>query len=235
MPDRPAEVLIWLNNSAFSGPRRRRSPARPGDLAPKVRRQPSIPDNERLCRKTLELLPGSSVFSRTGVARVEHIFRRSLCGRFCSADLPRPRAGRTPRGCFSRRARRDRAPCRAAVSRRIRWCNRCRMPARRNGTARTRPGSSSSSCSARTSRATSVFHPDYAYLFNSYYVSAGPRHTRAARGLLTRPGADEVAAYRRACRRRDADAVRRGRRGDAARSWRRWSRSGSTTSSSIRN
>ncbi|MBI5128128.1 MAG: ergothioneine biosynthesis protein EgtB [Rhodopseudomonas palustris] len=43
-----------------------------------------------------------------------------------------------------------------------------------------------------------VFHPDYAYLFNSYYVSAGPRHTRAARGLLTRPGAEDVAAYRRA-------------------------------------
>ncbi len=42
-----------------------------------------------------------------------------------------------------------------------------------------------------------VFHPDYAFLFNSYYVSAGPRHTRAARGLLTRPGVAEVAAYRR--------------------------------------
>ena len=25
------------------------------------------------------------------------------------------------------------------------------------------------------------FHPDYAYLFNSYYVSAGPRHARARR------------------------------------------------------
>jgi ergothioneine biosynthesis protein EgtB len=41
------------------------------------------------------------------------------------------------------------------------------------------------------------FHPDYAYLFNSYYVSAGPRHARAQRGLLTRPGADDVTAYRR--------------------------------------
>ncbi|WP_445489119.1 ergothioneine biosynthesis protein EgtB [Rhodopseudomonas sp. RCAM05734] len=40
-------------------------------------------------------------------------------------------------------------------------------------------------------------HPDYAYLFNSYYVSAGPRHARAQRGHLTRPGADEVTAYRR--------------------------------------
>jgi ergothioneine biosynthesis protein EgtB len=42
-----------------------------------------------------------------------------------------------------------------------------------------------------------VFHPDYAYLFNSYYVSAGPRHARAQRGHLTRPTADEVTAYRR--------------------------------------
>ncbi|MET0968923.1 MAG: ergothioneine biosynthesis protein EgtB [Tardiphaga sp.] len=42
-----------------------------------------------------------------------------------------------------------------------------------------------------------VYHPDYAYLFNSYYVSAGPRHARAQRGHLTRPGADEVTAYRR--------------------------------------
>lgn len=41
------------------------------------------------------------------------------------------------------------------------------------------------------------FHPDYAYLFNSYYVSAGPRHARAQRGHLTRPGAEEVTAYRR--------------------------------------
>jgi ergothioneine biosynthesis protein EgtB len=42
-----------------------------------------------------------------------------------------------------------------------------------------------------------LFHPDYAYLFNSYYVSAGPRHARHQRGHLTRPGADEVTAYRR--------------------------------------
>ena len=40
-------------------------------------------------------------------------------------------------------------------------------------------------------------HPPYAYLFNSYYVSAGPRHARHQRGHLTRPSADEVTAYRR--------------------------------------
>jgi ergothioneine biosynthesis protein EgtB len=41
------------------------------------------------------------------------------------------------------------------------------------------------------------FHPNYAFLFNSYYVSAGPRHARHRRGDLTRPGADEITAYRR--------------------------------------
>ena len=41
------------------------------------------------------------------------------------------------------------------------------------------------------------FHPDYAFLFNSYYVSAGPRHARHQRGHLTRPGAGEITAYRR--------------------------------------
>ncbi|CEG07487.1 Iron(II)-dependent oxidoreductase EgtB [Afipia felis] len=41
-----------------------------------------------------------------------------------------------------------------------------------------------------------VFHPDYAFLFNSYYVSAGPRHARAQRGHLTRPGVEAVSAYR---------------------------------------
>jgi ergothioneine biosynthesis protein EgtB len=41
------------------------------------------------------------------------------------------------------------------------------------------------------------FHPDYAFLFNSYYVSAGPRHARHQRGHLTRPGAEEITAYRR--------------------------------------
>lgn len=41
------------------------------------------------------------------------------------------------------------------------------------------------------------YHPDYAFLFNSYYVSAGPRHARHQRGHLTRPGAEQVTAYRK--------------------------------------
>ena len=40
------------------------------------------------------------------------------------------------------------------------------------------------------------FHPDFSYIFNSYYVAAGPRHPRPERGLLSRPGVAEVAAYR---------------------------------------
>jgi len=39
--------------------------------------------------------------------------------------------------------------------------------------------------------------PAFAFLFNSYYEAAGPRHPRPARGLITRPGAEAVGAYRR--------------------------------------
>jgi ergothioneine biosynthesis protein EgtB len=41
-----------------------------------------------------------------------------------------------------------------------------------------------------------VFDKQFAYLFNSYYVAAGPRHARPQRGMLTRPANSEVAAYR---------------------------------------
>lgn len=36
----------------------------------------------------------------------------------------------------------------------------------------------------------------FAILFNSYYVQAGPRHTRSKRGLLSRPSVTEVTSYR---------------------------------------
>ena len=36
----------------------------------------------------------------------------------------------------------------------------------------------------------------FAVLFNSYYVQAGPRHTRSKRGLLSRPTVPDVRSYR---------------------------------------
>ena len=41
-----------------------------------------------------------------------------------------------------------------------------------------------------------VFHPDYAYLFNSYYNSLGSRVNRADRGTLSRPPLADVYRYR---------------------------------------
>ncbi len=40
------------------------------------------------------------------------------------------------------------------------------------------------------------FHPRFGYLFNSYYNHIGAFHARPRRGLLARPGTDEVLAYR---------------------------------------
>ncbi|HEY9661452.1 MAG TPA: ergothioneine biosynthesis protein EgtB [Allocoleopsis sp.] len=41
-----------------------------------------------------------------------------------------------------------------------------------------------------------VFHPQYGYLFNSYYEAVGDRHPRPQRGLLSRPTVEEVYRYR---------------------------------------
>ena len=42
----------------------------------------------------------------------------------------------------------------------------------------------------------SVFHPQFGYLFNSYYEAVGARHPRHQRGLLSRPTVAEVYQYR---------------------------------------
>ena len=41
-----------------------------------------------------------------------------------------------------------------------------------------------------------VFHPEYCFLFNSYYVSVGARWMRGERGFLTRPSVKDIYAYR---------------------------------------
>jgi ergothioneine biosynthesis protein EgtB len=46
-------------------------------------------------------------------------------------------------------------------------------------------------------RGVRAFHPSFGYLFNSYYDAVGERHPRPRRGLLSRPGLDEVIEYRR--------------------------------------
>ncbi len=40
------------------------------------------------------------------------------------------------------------------------------------------------------------FHPLYNFIFNSYYVQVGPRHTRAHRGHLTRPTVKDIYNFR---------------------------------------
>jgi ergothioneine biosynthesis protein EgtB len=41
-----------------------------------------------------------------------------------------------------------------------------------------------------------VFHPQFNYIFNSYYEAIGDRHPRPQRGLLSRPTVEEVYRYR---------------------------------------
>jgi ergothioneine biosynthesis protein EgtB len=41
-----------------------------------------------------------------------------------------------------------------------------------------------------------IFDERFPFLFNSYYVAAGPRYARPQRGLITRPNNEDVTAYR---------------------------------------
>lgn len=45
-------------------------------------------------------------------------------------------------------------------------------------------------------RAYAPLHPEWHYLFNSYYQQAGPMHARPQRGLITRPTLAQVMDYR---------------------------------------
>ncbi len=59
------------------------------------------------------------------------------------------------------------------------------------------------------------FHPEYGYLFNSYYNTVGTMHPRPARGLLSRPLVADVLRYREHVDRHLAELMTR-RNGDAA-------------------
>jgi len=54
------------------------------------------------------------------------------------------------------------------------------------------------------------FHPRYEVLFNSYYNTVGEQWSRPQRGLLSRPGLEEVLAYRDAVESRLVDALESG-------------------------
>lgn len=50
-----------------------------------------------------------------------------------------------------------------------------------------------------------LYDDDYPFLFNSYYEAEGKRHSRNARGLITRPSLDEISEYRKYVTRAIAD------------------------------
>ncbi len=58
------------------------------------------------------------------------------------------------------------------------------------------------------------FRPEFRYLFNSYYNTIGAQFPRQNRGCLSRPGVDEVFAYRRHVDSRMRDALSRGELSD---------------------
>jgi ergothioneine biosynthesis protein EgtB len=51
------------------------------------------------------------------------------------------------------------------------------------------------------------FHPEYAFVFNSYYESLGERIERPLRGSLSRPTVEEILAYRKAITERMCELI----------------------------
>ena len=60
------------------------------------------------------------------------------------------------------------------------------------------------------------FNESYRFLFNSYYEAVGPRHARPERGMLSRPGVEEIGAYRNAVDHGVLDLIDGGLPNDAA-------------------
>ncbi|HEY3842364.1 MAG TPA: ergothioneine biosynthesis protein EgtB [Acidimicrobiales bacterium] len=52
------------------------------------------------------------------------------------------------------------------------------------------------------------YDDSFSYIFNSYYEAIGERHPRSERGLISRPGVEEVALYRRSVDRHMASFLR---------------------------
>jgi ergothioneine biosynthesis protein EgtB len=61
------------------------------------------------------------------------------------------------------------------------------------------------------------FDSDYRFLFNSYYNAVGPMHTRANRGLLSRPTVPQVLEYRQRIDARMLEQIEAGLSAEAAR------------------
>jgi len=53
------------------------------------------------------------------------------------------------------------------------------------------------------------FRPEFRTLFNSYYNTVGPQHARPQRGMISRPGLDEIRDYRSHVDRRVLDLLER--------------------------
>src|SRR5262249_42747557 len=53
------------------------------------------------------------------------------------------------------------------------------------------------------------YDEQFRYLFNSYYNSVGPMHSRPQRGLLSRPTVEQVMAYRRCIDERMSELLER--------------------------